>query len=69
MHAVYTPVPTFTNGSSFCMYDTMHLTERSRFVDAQHGGFLTNVDHDDVETYEIFLRMMVAYDPFSLVRL
>ncbi|KAF9017884.1 hypothetical protein BDZ89DRAFT_1140438 [Hymenopellis radicata] len=58
MHAVYTPVPAYVNGCSFWSLDSLHLTRISRVVDVNLGNSLTNVDHDDVATYESFLRLI-----------
>ncbi|KAF9008502.1 hypothetical protein BDZ89DRAFT_1048193 [Hymenopellis radicata] len=58
MHAVYTPVPSYVNGSSFWAFETMHLTRLSRLSDVASGDVLTNVDHNDTMTYDSFLRLM-----------
>ncbi len=58
-HAVYTPEASFTRGSSFWSFDTMHQTEVSRCYDAKNGNWSTNLDHDSERVYEGLVRMML----------
>ncbi|KAG1784503.1 uncharacterized protein HD556DRAFT_1451702 [Suillus plorans] len=66
VHAVYTPVPSFSTGGHFYHYSCMHLTEVSRYIDAEVGGSATNqaMDHA-LET----LRRMVIMLPYLSLRL
>ncbi|KAH9930795.1 hypothetical protein B0H21DRAFT_711940 [Amylocystis lapponica] len=57
-HAVYTPVGSFAYGGHYYLYDTMHLTELSRDVDAMHLSYLTNTEHGHAE--EMLVRMVLA---------
>ncbi|KAG2352812.1 hypothetical protein BDR07DRAFT_1497598 [Suillus spraguei] len=58
VHAVYTPVPSFATGGSFYHYDSLHLTEMSRYIDANKAQFLTNQVHENA--VETFQRMLIA---------
>ncbi|KAG2081945.1 uncharacterized protein F5147DRAFT_783481 [Suillus discolor] len=61
VHAVYTPVPSFSTGGHFYHYSCMHLTELARYIDAEVGESTTNqaMDHA-LET----LRRMVIMLPY-----
>ncbi|SJL13933.1 uncharacterized protein ARMOST_17384 [Armillaria ostoyae] len=59
VHSVYTPIPSLTKGSSFWLYDSMHITEVARRHDAHSGDFTTNVDHTSAHTYVAFIRMIL----------
>ncbi|KAG2045851.1 hypothetical protein BDR06DRAFT_1015241 [Suillus hirtellus] len=66
VHGVYTPVPSFAMGGHFYHYSCMHLTELSRYIDAEVGGSATNqaMDHA-LET----LRRMVIMLPYLSPRI
>ncbi|KAG1722727.1 uncharacterized protein EDB91DRAFT_1255924 [Suillus paluster] len=63
VHAVYTPVPSFATGGHFYNYESLHLTELSRYIDARKAQFLTNQVHDN--TLETFHRMTLALPRLS----
>ncbi|KAK7060252.1 hypothetical protein VNI00_001017 [Paramarasmius palmivorus] len=56
VHSVYTPLPCFMLGSSWWMYDSLHLTETSRRIDGRNGDLVTNQDFDE----EIIFTQLVA---------
>ncbi|KAG2063199.1 hypothetical protein BDR04DRAFT_1164120 [Suillus decipiens] len=56
-HAVYTPVASFATGGHFYNYESMHLTELSRYIDHKQGKHLTNQVHE--HSLETFQRMVV----------
>ncbi|KAG1791151.1 uncharacterized protein HD556DRAFT_1445406 [Suillus plorans] len=56
-HAVYTPVTSFATGGHFYNYETMHLTELSRYIDHKQGRTLTNQVHE--HSLETFQRMVI----------
>ncbi|KAG1899874.1 uncharacterized protein F5891DRAFT_1189346 [Suillus fuscotomentosus] len=58
VHAVYTPVSSFTTGGNFYGYEYLHLTKISRCIDAHKAEFLTNQFHENA--LETFQRMTVA---------
>ncbi|KAK0421502.1 hypothetical protein EV421DRAFT_1917378 [Armillaria borealis] len=58
-HAVYTPEPSFTRGSSFWSLTSMHQVEVSRLYDAEGGIWSTNLDHDPDRVYEGLVRLML----------
>lgn len=61
VHAVYTPTASFSTGGHFYNYNCMHLTELSRFIDAELATTATNQDMEHaLET----LRRMVIAIPF-----
>ncbi|KAG1832554.1 hypothetical protein DFJ58DRAFT_848005 [Suillus subalutaceus] len=66
VHAVYTPIPSFATGGHFYNYSCMHLTELSRYIDAEVAESTTNqaLDHA-LET----LRRMVIMIPYLSPRL
>jgi hypothetical protein len=66
VHAVYTPVASFATGGHFYHHSCMHLTELSRYIDAEVASSATNqtVDHA-LET----LRRMVIMLPYLSTRL
>lgn len=43
----------------------MHLTRASRLLDVEEGDQLTNVNHDDVVTYDGLLRMAILLHTVS----
>ncbi len=51
-HAVYTPEPSFTRGSSFWSLTSMHQVEVSRLYDVEGGIWSTNLDHDTDRVYD-----------------
>lgn len=55
---VYTPEEAVTTGGHMLMFDTLHLTERARYLDHIHEG-LTNQNHEG--TFPTLVRMMLAY--------
>ncbi|KAI0043542.1 hypothetical protein FA95DRAFT_1609321 [Auriscalpium vulgare] len=57
-HWVYTPVNTIMRGGHFLMYDSMHLTQWSRFLDVMQGEHNTNADH--VAMRRILAQMTMA---------
>ncbi|KAH7921359.1 hypothetical protein BV22DRAFT_1132340 [Leucogyrophana mollusca] len=57
-HAAYTPVKSFSRGGHFYSYDTMHLTEVSRFIDHTESVFTTNQEHG--HCLETLSRMVLA---------
>ncbi|KAG1724834.1 hypothetical protein EDD22DRAFT_961751 [Suillus occidentalis] len=65
VHAVYTPVASFATGGHFYHHSCMHLTELSRYIDAEVASSATNqtVDHA-LET----LRRMVIMLPYLSTR-
>ncbi|KAG1825323.1 hypothetical protein DFJ58DRAFT_738539 [Suillus subalutaceus] len=58
VHAVYTPVPSFSTGGHFYHYSCMHLTELSRFIDAESASTTTNQDME--HALETLRRMVIA---------
>ena len=60
MHAVYTPVPSIFTGSSFWVWEAMHLTRMSRKSDHLEGGSLTNVDHNVNMVYKSLVRIALG---------
>ncbi|KAG1790108.1 uncharacterized protein HD556DRAFT_1446460 [Suillus plorans] len=58
VHAVYTPVPSFCTGGHFYNYSCMHLTELSRYVDAEVARTSTNQDME--HALETLRRMVIA---------
>ncbi|KAG2336061.1 hypothetical protein BDR05DRAFT_953632 [Suillus weaverae] len=56
-HAVYTPIASFATGGHFYNYESMHLTELSRYVDHKQGKHLTNQEHE--HSLETFQRMVL----------
>ncbi|KAG1886468.1 hypothetical protein F4604DRAFT_1917266 [Suillus subluteus] len=58
VHAVYAPVPSFTTGGHFYHYSCMHLTELSRFIDAEAATTSTNQGMEHV--LETLRRMVIA---------
>lgn len=58
-HAVYTPEPSFTRGSSFWSLTSMHQVEVSRLYDVEGGIWSTNLDHDTDRVYEGLVRLML----------
>ncbi|OCH83607.1 hypothetical protein OBBRIDRAFT_547796 [Obba rivulosa] len=58
LHAVYTPVASVTVGGHFYSYDSMHLTELSRFIDHTHGETLTNEVH--YHSKDSIMRLVLA---------
>ncbi|KAG5722260.1 hypothetical protein E4T56_gene10079 [Termitomyces sp. T112] len=57
-HMVYTPIPTAAIGGHYLSYNTMHLTEASRYFDHLHGHSITNNVHDT--TYITICGMMIS---------
>lgn len=55
---VYTPTEAVTTGGHLLMFNTLHLTERSQYLDHCHSG-LTNQDHDGA--FPTLIRMMLVY--------
>ncbi|KAF8870298.1 hypothetical protein BD779DRAFT_1681290 [Infundibulicybe gibba] len=55
-HLVYTPVGTHASGGHIYMYDTLHLTEISRWFDREHGFEVTNTSH--ISAYMTLCMMM-----------
>ncbi|KAF8871329.1 hypothetical protein BD779DRAFT_1680487 [Infundibulicybe gibba] len=55
-HLVYTPVGTHATGGHIYMYDTLHLTEISRWFDREHGFEVTNTSH--ISAYMTLCMMM-----------
>jgi hypothetical protein len=58
VHAVYTPVASFTIGGHFYSYDMCHLTEFGRYLDFQRNGELTNQMHH--HALETLVRMVLG---------
>jgi hypothetical protein len=58
VHAVYTPVASFSTGGHFYHYSCMHLTELARYIDAEVGDISTNqaLNH----ALETLRRMVIA---------
>lgn len=56
-HAVYTPVASFATGGHFYNYESMHLTELSRYIDHKLGRILTNQVHE--HSLATFHRMVI----------
>lgn len=65
VHAVYTPVPSFCTGGHFYHYACMHLTELSRYVDAEVAKTSTNQDME--HALETLRRMVIAL-PYLTMR-
>ena len=57
-HAVFTPVSGFSRGGHCLNFDTMHLTEVSRFVDTTEAKYVTNDSHRG--TLETLCRMVIS---------
>jgi hypothetical protein len=57
VHAVYTPVASFATGGHFYHYMCMHLTELSRYIDAEVADSTTNQDLE--HALETLRRMMI----------
>lgn len=57
-HTVYTPMASFCRGGHFFNFDTMHLTELSRFADVTHGKYITNDTH--LGTLETLCRLVIS---------
>jgi len=63
LHAVYTPVASFSTGGHFYHYSCMHLTELARYIDTVDGDATTNQDlHHALETLR---RMLIAIPRLS----
>jgi hypothetical protein len=57
LHAVYTPVPSFSIGGHFYHYMCLHLTELTRYIDAEVADSTTNQDLE--HALETLRRMMI----------
>ncbi|KAG6377645.1 hypothetical protein JVT61DRAFT_14401 [Boletus reticuloceps] len=58
LHTMYTPVAGFCCRGHFFNFDTMHLTELSRFVDKLKGVYMTNYSHMGI--LETLCRMVIS---------
>ncbi|KAG6377651.1 hypothetical protein JVT61DRAFT_14411 [Boletus reticuloceps] len=58
-HTVYTPVAGFCHGGHFFNFNTMHLTELSRFIDTTKASYVTNDAH--LGTLETLCRMVISW--------
>ncbi|KAK7436565.1 hypothetical protein VKT23_019119 [Stygiomarasmius scandens] len=65
VHQVVTPIPSYFHGSSFWMYESLHLTRFSRLIDANHGLTTTNVDHQDISTFASMVRLALSFPTAS----
>ncbi|KAK7467302.1 hypothetical protein VKT23_004359 [Stygiomarasmius scandens] len=57
VHQVYTPTISYFQGSSFWMYNSLHLTQFSRLIDAKYGDITTNVDHQELAILRSMVRL------------
>lgn len=58
VHAVFSPCATFARGGHYYSYETLHMTEVSRDIDARFNGYTTNVDHP--HALETLVRLVLA---------
>ncbi|KAG1778631.1 hypothetical protein EV702DRAFT_1044492 [Suillus placidus] len=58
VHVVYTPMPSFSTSGQFYNYDCMHLTELSRFIDAELAPTAANQDME--HALETLWQMVIA---------